>query len=231
MRSDPEAGVFETLLVVNGVVLELAWHVERLAASVSALYGRAWTLPELPDVGAGRCRLRVTVRPQGSGLVTRVERSAVDGSVDLGLAPPARLAPVEAPGGLGPHKWRDRSWLERQPPEPLLVDAGTVLEAGRGSVFLVEDGRLVTPPLDGRILPGVTRRRLLELAPAAEEPVTTERLLAAGEVFLTGSIRGVEPVAACAARSWSAWPVARELGRRLGDVWLGQAGLARRQIS
>ncbi len=49
---------------------------------------------------------------------------------------------------------------------PLLVDAdGTVLEAAWGNVWVLEGDALLTPPADGRILPGVTRSLLLELAP------------------------------------------------------------------
>src|SRR5262249_47051861 len=54
-RPDPAAGVFETVLVENGVALYLDAHLERLTASVSALYGahldpatfeRAWAAAE-----------------------------------------------------------------------------------------------------------------------------------------------------------------------------------------
>ncbi len=64
---------------------------------------------------------------------------------------------------------------------PLLVDAdGSVLEAAWGNFWLLEGDALVTPPADGRILPGVTRALLLELAPALglharEQPITLQR--------------------------------------------------------
>jgi 3-deoxy-7-phosphoheptulonate synthase len=77
-----------------------------------------------------------------------------------------------------------------------------VLEASRGNLFVVLDGSLVTPPADGRILPGVTRRRVLLLAaaldtPVREEAVPFDRLAGAAGMFLTGAVRGVEPVRAC----------------------------------
>src|SRR6185295_19839873 len=64
------------------------------------------------------------------------------------------------------------------------------------------DGTLVTPPADGRILPGVTRRRVLLLAaeldiPVREEAVPFDRLGAADGMFLTGAVRGIEPVRGC----------------------------------
>ncbi len=109
-------------------------------------------------------------------------------------------------GGLGSHKWVDRSLLDAAQAElpenslPLLVDEDdSVLEASRANVFAVRDGALLTPPLDGRILPGVTRMRTIELAAelgieAGETSLSLGDLLDADEVFLTGSVRGVEPV-------------------------------------
>ena len=66
---------------------------------------------------------------------------------------------VVLPGGLGEHKWRDRlliAELERQTGAvPLLVDFdGEVLEAGQANLWIAEDDTLVTPPLNGRLLPG-----------------------------------------------------------------------------
>jgi 3-deoxy-7-phosphoheptulonate synthase len=118
------------------------------------------------------------------------------------------LAAVTVPGGIGAHKWADRRLLaaaeaDAAPRVPLLVDDdGAVLEASRGNLFVVLDGALVTPPADGRILPGVTRRRVLLLAaaldiPVREEAVPFDRLASAEGMFLTGAVRGVEPVRTC----------------------------------
>ena len=120
-------------------------------------------------------------------------------------AGPAQLAAVCVPGGLGAHKWRDRRLLDAlsarvAPAVPLLVDLdGLVLEASRASVFAVTRRHALTPPLDGRILPGVTRADVLAAADALgldvrEDELPLEHLEAADEVFLTGALRGVEPV-------------------------------------
>jgi para-aminobenzoate synthetase / 4-amino-4-deoxychorismate lyase len=69
-----------------------------------------------------------------------------------------------------------------------------VLEAAYANVWIVEDDELITPPTDGRILPGTTRAALLADAPGArEEPIDLERLASADSVFLTSSISGWLP--------------------------------------
>lgn len=73
-------------------------------------------------------------------------------------------------------------------------------EACHSNVFLVKEGRLLTPPFDTPVLPGVTRGVVLELARAneiecEEKPLTIDDLLSADEVFLTGSALELMPVA------------------------------------
>lgn len=75
----------------------------------------------------------------------------------------------------------------------------TVNEATAGNVFLVQRGRLRTPPKSTHILAGVTRDKLLEAARAAgietvEERITKADLYAAEEVFLTSTTSEVMPV-------------------------------------
>ena len=100
------------------------------------------------------------------------------------------------PGGLGEHKWSDRRLIDAlsahvAPAVPLLVDLdGVVLEASRSNVAIVEGERLITPPLDGRILPGIGRAEL----DATEEHFDLDRLNGADQVLLVGAVRGVEVV-------------------------------------
>jgi para-aminobenzoate synthetase / 4-amino-4-deoxychorismate lyase len=203
-RPSSAAGVFETLLILDGRPIDLDRHLDRLRSSARVLYDTP--LPrhlgqELADAAQGHehARMRVNLRPESQGVRADVEVAA----------PPERrgqtmLRPVTLPGGLGCHKWIDRGLLAALAAgieaEPLLCDLdGLVLEAARANVFVVEDGaRVVTPPLDGRILPGVTRARVLELArelglEVAIEPVDLARLSRADGIFVTGSLGGVEP--------------------------------------
>jgi len=108
----------------------------------------------------------------------------------------------------------------------------TLLEASRANAFAVFDGTLVTPPADGRILPGIARARALEIAAengieVREAALRREDLTAADELFLTGSVRGVERVQAVDGTELdAAGEVASTIHAGLRRAWLG-AGLDR----
>jgi para-aminobenzoate synthetase / 4-amino-4-deoxychorismate lyase len=212
---DPRQGVFETILVLDGQPVELEAHLARLEASLEELFpGRVAPPLATFKTPTGTRALRITVAPANDGkLETTVEhRPATErfatengGKAFSGAASLRRLTVA---GGLGAHKWADRGMLDVAQAKlpsgtlPLIVDSsGTALEASRANIFVVRDGALFTPPLDGRILPGVTRARVLEIAAslgvgAQEEELGHEDLLASDEVFLSGSVRGIEPVGA-----------------------------------
>ena len=74
-----------------------------------------------------------------------------------------------------------------------------ITEGGSSNIFIVEQGRLLTPKLEAGILSGTTRDLVLKLADdagiAAEEAdITYEQLLAADEVWISSSTRAVVPV-------------------------------------
>jgi branched-chain amino acid aminotransferase len=84
--------------------------------------------------------------------------------------------------------------------EILLIDEfGAVAEGPTTNIFLVDrEGVLVTPSID-RVLLGVTRASVLEIAKhdgyeVREASVRPQELLEAAEVFLTGTTAGVLPV-------------------------------------
>lgn len=76
--------------------------------------------------------------------------------------------------------------------EAVLHRDDTVTEGASTTVFAVRDGVLRTHPLDGGILPGVTRAVLLEACEelgvaVCEQAVSVEELLTADEVFIAGT--------------------------------------------
>jgi len=84
--------------------------------------------------------------------------------------------------------------------EALMVDTdGHVTEGATSNLFFVRDNALRTPSLDGPILPGITRRVVLELAaeegiPVEEGTYSPEEIRSADEVFLTNSTWEIRPV-------------------------------------
>jgi branched-chain amino acid aminotransferase len=80
-----------------------------------------------------------------------------------------------------------------------LTPQGLVSEGTGQNLFLVRNGTLITPPVDGTLLPGITRDSVLCLAhdlgiPVREQPVPRETLYIADELFFTGTAAEVTPV-------------------------------------
>nr|PZN45859.1 MAG: D-amino acid aminotransferase [Bacillota bacterium] len=83
--------------------------------------------------------------------------------------------------------------------EALFVRDGVVLEGASSNLFAVLDGRLVTYPRGPRILAGVTRGVVLELArelgiPVVEGPILVSDLDRATELFITSTTAEILPV-------------------------------------
>jgi para-aminobenzoate synthetase/4-amino-4-deoxychorismate lyase len=195
-RPDPIAGVLETIRVRGGLPAHLPDHLRRLAASCAEL---GLNLPgqleaeiqaraaELTD-GA----LRITISSAGMRLATRP------------LPPPQtmELDPVTVPGGLGVHKWADRRLIEahsRPGATPLICDSdGSVLEAGYAAVLILIGRSILAPPLDGRVLPSLSRERVLAAARQGAWEVSVRdlslaELEAADAIVLSSSLRDPHP--------------------------------------
>ena len=76
---------------------------------------------------------------------------------------------------------------------------GCIAEAATSNIFLVKRGRIITPDLSSGVLPGITRKTILQIAKRLrlnmkERPVTHKELMEADEVFLTNSLAEVLPV-------------------------------------
>jgi branched-chain amino acid aminotransferase len=92
--------------------------------------------------------------------------------------------------------------------EPILPNArGQLTEGASSNIFIVRDGRLLTPDLGAGILEGITRGFVLDLArhdgmKVAEEAVLPDELRRADEAFLTSTLKGILPVRRC-----DGWPI------------------------
>jgi branched-chain amino acid aminotransferase len=76
---------------------------------------------------------------------------------------------------------------------------GYVSEASGANIFVVRQGKLLTPPLGNSVLPGITRDAILALAedigvPVVEQVIPREMLYIADEVFFCGTASEITPI-------------------------------------
>lgn len=84
--------------------------------------------------------------------------------------------------------------------EGIALDASGYVSEGSGeNLFLVHDGKIVTPPLGASVLPGITRDCVMIIAEelgieVTEQLIPREALYIADEVFFTGSAAEISPI-------------------------------------
>ncbi|MFM9049322.1 MAG: aminotransferase class IV [Actinomycetota bacterium] len=225
-------GVFETLKVVDGMPFALTRHLDRLDRSADRIglpipsrdvvtaAVTATTRANHPAVGP-LARLRITytagVAPLGSDRGESAPTLVVAMSATHPWPESAAVITLPWPrnersplAGV-----KSTSYMENVlalaeahrhgAGEALMPDTGGRLCEGTGSnVFVVIDGRLMTPTLETGCLPGVTRGLVLEWSDAQEVDLPVEALADADEVFLTSSTRDIQPVHRCDATSYAA---------------------------
>jgi branched-chain amino acid aminotransferase len=80
-----------------------------------------------------------------------------------------------------------------------LDSAGHVSEGSGENLFLICEGKVITPPLSASVLPGITRGSVMTLAQemgynVSEQEVSREMLYIADEVFFTGTAAEITPI-------------------------------------
>ena len=84
--------------------------------------------------------------------------------------------------------------------EGIALDANGYVSEGSGeNVFVVRDGKVLTPPLGASVLPGITRDTVIQLAeslgiPVIETIIPREMLYIADEVFFSGTAAEITPI-------------------------------------
>src|SRR5437879_12128271 len=84
--------------------------------------------------------------------------------------------------------------------EGIALDSSGHLSEGSGmNVFLVHEGVVYTPPLEGSILPGITRAAVMSLCedikiPVKEQVIPREMLYIVDEVFFAGTAVEITPI-------------------------------------
>lgn len=216
-------GVFETLKTVEGRPFALDRHVNRLGRSAAGLglpapprtqvYAAVEQVSDVNQqelaVGPGRIRITYTSGPgplgsdRGPGPTTLVVSAQAGkpwpATTSVGLAPWPRneRSPIV---GLKCTSYAENAvalaWAkDRGHSEALLANLGGELCEGTGSnVFLVLDGKLLTPRLDSGCLAGITRELVMDWCDVVEQSIPSRALRSAEEIFLTSSTRDIHPV-------------------------------------
>ena len=210
---------------------DLPWSREQIdeatrtvvkANNLTAGYIRpiAWRGSEVLGVSAIGTTVHLAIAPWAQE--GRLSVQARDAGINVTMAKYRRPSPETAPGhakvaGLyvicGIEK--DRA-LKAGFDDALMLDwQGRIAETTGANIFLVIDGRLVTPT-PHNFLDGITRRAVMGMArtrgwTVEERDVMPEELSTASEVFLCGSAAEIVPVGSIDQHHFQAGPVAKTL--------------------
>lgn len=224
-------GVFETVRVTAGQAFALSRHLRRLQRSASALglglphtaglRGAALDVLAATGVTEGRLRITATSGPGDFSSARPPGPSTVIVAAEGVPPPPPHTAVITVPwprnergaaAGVKTISYAENvAALHRAhaagATEAIFANTRGELCEGTGTnVFLVHDGRLVTPPLSSGCLAGVTRELALEITGATEEALPLGALSAAGEAFLTSTTRNVQPISSVDGRHLPSCP-------------------------
>lgn len=112
----------------------------------------------------------------------------------------------------------------------VLTQEGHISEGSAMNVFIVRDGKLITPPVTENILEGITRRSVIELAqkelnlPVVERPIDRTEVYICDELFMTGTAVQITAVTQIDHRpvgTGQMGPVAGELRRIFAEAVRG----------
>ncbi|MFG1943323.1 aminotransferase class IV [Nonomuraea sp. NPDC048826] len=214
-------GVFETIKIVNGRSFALTRHLDRLKLSAQRMDlpepdleaiadGIARCLAAAPAWPLGRIRVTYTSGPgplgsdrgnQGATSVVIVdEQKPFPAAADVTVVPWPRNE-RGALSGVKSTSYGDNAKAlayakARGGGEAIFGNlAGNLCEGTGSNVFIVRDGRLLTPTLDSGCLAGVTRALVIEWFGAKEVDLPLSSFYSAEEAFLTSTTRDVQPIA------------------------------------
>jgi len=235
-------GVFEALKVTAAGPFAVRRHLDRLSRSAAALGLRApnhrtvrRAIDEVVDgqgLDFGKIRITYTGGPGPLGSQPAYGPETLVVALDRAERPAASAHVVTAPwtrnerGALAGVK--STSYAENvrvlalaqaagASEGVLLNTSGHVCEGTGSNVFAVFGDTIVTPPLSAGPLAGITRELLLEWCDVVEGNFTLTEALTADEVFLTSSLRDIQPVHRWDAHDFGAHPVTDRVARTFAD--------------
>nr|WP_276522201.1 branched-chain amino acid transaminase [Kallotenue papyrolyticum] len=131
---------------------------------------------------------------------------ALEQGVDVGVSSWTRIAPNTLPAmAKAGANYMNSQLIKLEAAqhgysEGIALDINGYVSEGSGeNIFLVRDGKLITPPLVASVLPGITRDTIITLAreegiPVIEERIPREALYLADELFFTGTAAEITPI-------------------------------------
>jgi branched-chain amino acid aminotransferase len=131
---------------------------------------------------------------------------ALEQGVDVGISSWSRFAPNTLPAmAKAAANYMNSQLIKLEAAqhgysEGIALDVDGYISEGSGeNLFLVRDGKLITPPLGASVLPGITRDTIMTLARSQgltviEERVPREALYIVDELFFTGTAAEVTPI-------------------------------------
>jgi branched-chain amino acid aminotransferase len=213
-------GIFETIKAVHGEPFALSRHLDRLATSAKGLglvapdldavrQGTLDVLADAPNWPLGRIRVTHTSGPGPIG-----SDRGPDGPTTIIIAQEQKPFPATGDVTVVPWPRNERGALtglkttsygdnvkalayakERGGQEAIFGNlAGDLCEGTGSNVFVVRDGRLITPTLASGCLAGVTRALVLEWFGGEEADLPLQDFYRAEEAFLTSTTRDVQPI-------------------------------------
>jgi D-alanine transaminase len=230
-------GIYEALRIYNGQPFALDKHLARLHRSCLGI--DLPPPPNLPSLGHQMLDLIAQSAITDGMLYVQITRGPAPRNHAFPPAasptilfyvrplppppPPATAAPISLHSvpdirwqkcwvksiALLPNVLAKNQALAANADEAVYVENDHVNEASSANLFAVIHGELVTPPIGEKVLPGITRAILLDLARAtdirtAERPLPLTQALCADEIFITSSIREILPV-----NRWDDHPIGR----------------------
>lgn len=221
-------GLFETMLARGSVIVEFRAHMERLRASAGQLeipipYSDSQIAEAVNDLisadrlQGGRASLRFTLSrgrgPRGL-LFPRTPHPTCMMTVTSATEPPQHMTAIISQIRRNEFSPLSRmktlnyldSVLARREADLAGADEAIMLNtkdkvacASTANLFVVEEDRIATPPIEDGVLPGTTRTAVIRLAEAhnilcTEETISYDRFMQADAVFITNSLIGICPI-------------------------------------
>lgn len=250
-------GVYEVIRIYRGMPFTLDHHLRRLEKSCEGIrlrdaFDRAALTVEISrfversGLTDGMVYLQVT---RGAAPRNHIFPARVQPTI---LFYARALPPVAPPGhgeGVKLHSVPDERWkrcwikaiallpnvlakneaVELGADEAVFVENGIVSECSASNLFAVIGGTIFTHPVGPKVLPGITRLLLTEIAAEIgidliERPLLETEAVAADELFITSTTRELNWV-----QSWDRKPVGNKCGpvtRRLHEAYAERVSMA-----